>query len=72
MAFCRSPAGDQRRTARQHPTTQILDRNGKVLYERIDPQAGKQIDLSLAAIPKACVQATLATEDGRFFAHPWR
>ncbi|MCB0022726.1 MAG: hypothetical protein KDD91_06800, partial [Caldilinea sp.] len=28
-----------------HPTTQILDRNGKLLYELIDVDAGKQIDL---------------------------
>ena len=51
------------------PTTQILDRNGKLLYEVVDPQAGKQIDLSLAHIPKACVHATIATEDERFFSH---
>ena len=51
------------------PTTQILDRNGKLLYEAIDPQAGKQIDLTLANVPHACVQATIATEDARFFSH---
>ena len=51
------------------PTTQILDRHGKLLYEVIDPEAGKQIDLALDRIPAACVQATIATEDGRFFAH---
>lgn len=52
-----------------HPTTQILDRNGKLLYEVLDPQAGKQIDLTLANVPRACVQATIATEDARFFSH---
>ena len=52
------------------PATRILDRNGELLYEVIDPNAGKQIDLSLAAIPQACVDATLATEDRRFFYHP--
>ena len=52
------------------PTSQILDRNGKLLYEVIDPNAGKQIDLDLEAIPPACVQATLATEDSRFYFHP--
>jgi penicillin-binding protein 1C len=51
------------------PTTQILDRNGKLLYEVMDPQAGKQIDLNLANVPDACVKATIATEDARFFAH---
>ncbi|MBW7885026.1 MAG: penicillin-binding protein 1C [Caldilineaceae bacterium] len=52
------------------PTTQILDRNGKLLYEVLDPNTGKQIDLDLSHIPEACVQATLATEDSRFFLHP--
>ena len=52
-----------------HPTTQIVDRKGRVLYEVIDPEAGKQIDLSLANVPQACVHATLATEDRRFFEH---
>lgn len=51
------------------PTTQILDRQGKLLYEVMDPQAGKQIDLTLGNIPPACVNATIATEDARFFAH---
>ncbi len=53
-----------------HPTTQILDRNGNVLYEVIDPETGKQLDLDLTHIPQACVQATIATEDSRFFLHP--
>ncbi|MEZ4868401.1 MAG: transglycosylase domain-containing protein [Caldilineaceae bacterium] len=53
-----------------HPTTQILDRNGRLLYEVLDPEAGKQINLDLAALPQACVQATLATEDSRFYLHP--
>ncbi len=52
------------------PTTQILDRQGLVLYEVLDPDAGKQINLSADALPLACVQATLATEDSRFFLHP--
>jgi len=52
------------------PTTQILDRNGKLLYEVLDANAGKQYDLDLSRIPAACVQATIATEDSRFFYHP--
>ncbi|MFM7172622.1 MAG: transglycosylase domain-containing protein, partial [Caldilinea sp.] len=51
------------------PTTQILDRNGQLLYEWIDPAAGKQLDLELSRIPAACIQATIATEDSRFFWH---
>lgn len=52
------------------PTTRILDRNGRLLYEILDPYTGKQVDLSLDAIPQACVNATLATEDKRFYSHP--
>ncbi|MFO7633329.1 MAG: transglycosylase domain-containing protein [Caldilinea sp.] len=52
------------------PTTQILDRNGKLLYEVLDINTGKQFDLDLSHIPSACVQATIATEDRRFFHHP--
>lgn len=52
------------------PTSQILDRNGRLLYEVLDPNAGKQIDLTLGSIPETCVQATLATEDKRFYQHP--
>lgn len=51
------------------PTTQILDRNGRLLYEVLDPDAGKQVNLDLNALPPACVQATIATEDSRFFSH---
>ncbi|MEZ4726437.1 MAG: transglycosylase domain-containing protein [Caldilineaceae bacterium] len=52
------------------PTTQILDRKGRVLYEVLDPEAGKQINLDLTALPQRCVEATLATEDSRFYLHP--
>lgn len=52
------------------PTTQILDRKGRLLYEVLDPDAGKQLTLDLAAFPQACVAATLATEDSRFYLHP--
>ena len=59
--------GIELRAAR--PTTQILDRSRKLLYEVVDPDAGKQIDLTLTNVPRACVQATIATEDARFFVH---
>lgn len=52
------------------PTTQIVDRQGRVLYEVLDPNTGKQIHLSLTEVPPACIQATLATEDSRFYLHP--
>lgn len=64
------PGVDSLETRLIRPTTQILDRNGRLLYESIDPNAGKQIDRSLREIPAACVDAVVATEDERFFYHP--
>lgn len=52
------------------PTTRILDRNGRLLYEVLDNNAGKQISHSPAQFPTTCIQATLATEDKRFYSHP--
>jgi penicillin-binding protein 1C len=52
------------------PPTRILDRPASLRYHVIAPDAGKQISLDLDAIPPACVQATLATEDSRFWLHP--
>ncbi len=74
------PAVDTLQARLVRPTTRILDRNGRLLYEVLDPNAGKQFDLvadaaptsryGIAGIPDGCVQATLATEDSRFFWHP--
>ena len=58
----------RQRTVR--PTSQVLDRNGRLLYEIVDPNAGKQLNLTLNRLPPTCIQATLATEDSRFYLHP--
>src|SRR5690606_25493196 len=68
--FADLPSVSEAQLRATRPTTQILDRNGRLLYEMIDAEAGKQIDLDLGGIPQACVQATIATEDSRFFLHP--
>ncbi len=52
------------------PRTEILDRNGRLLYEVIDQRTGKQINIGVDALPHSCINATLATEDSRFFFHP--
>lgn len=48
----------------------ITDRHGRLLYEVIDPAGNKHIPLTLDQIPLACQQATIATEDSRFYRHP--
>ncbi len=48
----------------------ITDRHDRLLYEVIDPAGSKHIPLALNQIPLACQQATVATEDSRFYEHP--
>jgi penicillin-binding protein 1C len=64
------PAPDELYRRRSAPSTRILDRHGELLYEIIDPHAGRHIPLSLDQIPPACRQATIATEDANFYANP--
>ncbi|HLF27585.1 MAG TPA: PBP1A family penicillin-binding protein [Anaerolineae bacterium] len=52
------------------PSTKILDRNGRLLYEIIDPHWGKHTPVPLDAIPPYCRQATIATEDANFYTNP--
>ncbi|MBN1887813.1 MAG: transglycosylase domain-containing protein [Thermoflexales bacterium] len=51
-------------------TTKILDRNGALLYEILDPLSGSRTRLQLADIPPYCQQATIATEDANFYTNP--
>jgi len=52
------------------PTTKIYDRHGRLLYEIIDPHAGKHTPLPLDEIPLYLRQATIATEDANFYTNP--
>ena len=52
------------------PTTKIYDRHGRLLYEIIDPHAGKHTPLPLDEIPLQLRQATIATEDANFYTNP--
>ena len=61
---------DLRERASQFETTRILDRNGNVLYEIIDPNAGRRTYVPLEKISPNVVAATIATEDKDFYSHP--
>ena len=52
------------------PSILIVDRQGRTLYEAIAPNGNKHVPLPLSEIPLACRQATIATEDSRFYEHP--
>jgi penicillin-binding protein 1C len=60
---------DLQQRASQFETTRILDRNGDVLYEILDPQEGRRTYVPLTQISPNMVAATLSTEDKDFYRH---
>ena len=61
---------DLRQRASQFETTRIMDRNGNVLYEILDPSAGRRTYVSLGKISPYMVAATIVTEDKEYYSHP--
>jgi len=61
---------DLREQAAQFETTRILDREGNILYELVDPNEGKRTYVTLDEISPFLVAATIATEDANFYRHP--
>jgi penicillin-binding protein 1C len=61
---------DLRSRASQFETTRILDREGNVLYEILDPNAGRRTYVPLEKISPYLIAATIATEDKEFYNHP--
>jgi 1A family penicillin-binding protein len=61
---------DLQQRASHFETTRILDRNGDLLYEILDPNAGRRTYVTLDKISPALVAATIATEDKNFYSHP--
>ena len=60
------PAEELRTRSFKFATTQILDREGNLLWEIIDPTGGRRTNVTLEQISPDLVNATVATED-RFF-----
>jgi penicillin-binding protein 1C len=61
---------DLKGSASKFETTRILDRDGDVLYEILDPNAGRRTYVPLDKISPYLVAATIATEDKDFYTHP--
>lgn len=61
---------DLRSRASQFETTRIVDRNGSVIYEIIDPNAGKRTFVPLERMSPYIIATTLATEDKEYYTHP--
>jgi penicillin-binding protein 1C len=63
-------ADDLSSRAPQFETTRILDREGNLLYEILDPNAGRRTYVPLERVSPYVIAATLATEDKLYFEHP--
>ena len=64
------PVEELRERAAKFETTKILDRNGNVIYEIIDPNAGRRTYVPLEKISPYLIAATIATEDKEYYNHP--
>ncbi|MCZ2122141.1 MAG: penicillin-binding protein 1C [Anaerolineales bacterium] len=53
-----------------HPSVKITDRNGKLLYEIISAEGGRNAVLDFANIPQCMKDATIAVEDKNFYQNP--
>jgi 1A family penicillin-binding protein len=60
------PAEELRTRSFQFATSQILDREGNLLWEIIDPTGGRRTTVTLDQVSPHLINATIATED-RFF-----
>ncbi|MCB9111069.1 MAG: transglycosylase domain-containing protein [Anaerolineales bacterium] len=61
---------DLKNRTSQFQTTRILDRNGQLLFELNDPNAGRRNYIPLSGISPNLVAATIATEDKDFYNNP--
>jgi penicillin-binding protein 1C len=61
---------DLQERASTFETTRIFDRNGNLLYEILDPSAGRRTFITLDKVSPYMVAATIATEDKSFYSHP--
>jgi penicillin-binding protein 1C len=64
------PAINQINEQRPIPSVQITDRRGRLLYESLDTDWGRQHFVSLETIPNDLLLATIATEDRNFYENP--
>ncbi len=68
--FADLPPIDRLQAGLALPSTRIYDRHGRLLYEILPPEGGRNVALPLDQIPQHCRNATIATEDANFYEHP--
>lgn len=64
------PTPDALITRSARDTTKIFDRNGRLLYEILDPRAGSRTRVRLSDLPLHLRQAVVAVEDANFYQNP--
>jgi membrane peptidoglycan carboxypeptidase len=64
------PPTELRNRASTFETAQILNRDGDLLYSLADPNAGNRTYVPLEDISQDLIDATIATEDARFYTNP--
>lgn len=52
------------------PSTRIYDRNGKLLYEILPVEQGRNRNLAFDDMPEQCINAAIAVEDANYYLHP--
>lgn len=70
LLFGDLPAPDALLTRTSPDTTKIFDRKGKLLYEILDPRAGRRTRVALDELPAHLRNAVVAVEDANFYTHP--
>jgi penicillin-binding protein 1C len=68
--FADLPSIDRLQAGLALPSTRIYDRNGKLLYEILPPEGGRNTAIALKDIPQNCIRAVIDTEDVNFYEHP--
>lgn len=61
---------DLRQYASQFETTWIYDRNGNLIYEILDPNAGRRTYITLDNVSPYVIASTIAVEDKDFYTNP--
>jgi len=61
---------DLRQYASQFETTRIYDRNGNLIYEILDPNAGRRTYITLDNVSPYVIASTIAVEDKDFYTNP--
>lgn len=64
------PSPEDLETYTSAPSSKILDRHGRLLFEIPPPYTGRHTPVPLDEIPQAMIWAAIATEDATFYQNP--